>query len=143
MPERSDQQFHDTVRAITDLLDPRHFTRRSGGSLLLSVHEVATRMAEAGWRPPAHEVSTVADLEAVPEGTLVLRAGSVFGFARIGIDYDTGETSWAACDPFRHHWDLSTTEVVEQLQGHPAYIVDISTDHPRTHAHAHSPRSDS
>lgn len=51
MPERSDPRFHDTVRAITDLLDPRHCARRSGGSLMLSVREVATRMAEAGWRP--------------------------------------------------------------------------------------------
>lgn len=63
MPERSDQQFQDTVRAISDLLDPRHSARRSGGSIMLSVREVATRMAEAGWRPPAQEVGTVADPE--------------------------------------------------------------------------------
>lgn len=61
MPERSDQQFHDTVRAITDLLDPRHCARRSGGSLMLSVREVATRMAAAGWRPPAQNAPTITD----------------------------------------------------------------------------------
>lgn len=61
MPERSDPRFHDTVRAITDLLDPRHSARRSGGSLMLSVREVATRMAEAGWRPPAQNAPTITD----------------------------------------------------------------------------------
>ncbi|WP_257479067.1 hypothetical protein [Acidipropionibacterium jensenii] len=67
MPERSNPQFHDTVRAITDLLDPRHCARRSGGSLMLSVREVATRMAEAGWRPPTQNTPAIADPEATIE----------------------------------------------------------------------------
>lgn len=140
---QADHDYQDTCTAISELLDPRHFTRRSGGSLLLSVHEVATRMAEAGWRPPAHEVSTVADLEAVPEGALILRAGSIFGYARTHNDWDTGETRWTSSDPFRYRNDLATAEVAAELDltGSPAYVVDISTWNPRTHAH--SPRSDS
>jgi hypothetical protein len=71
MPERSDPRFHDTVRAITDLLDPRHSARRSGGSLMLSVREVATRMAEAGWRPPAQNAPTITDPKITVEDHIV------------------------------------------------------------------------
>lgn len=69
----------DDLAEITDLLDPRHCARRSGGSLMLSVREVATRMAAAGWRPPERVIDTVEELEALADETVIRdQAGDVF-----------------------------------------------------------------
>ena len=62
----------DDLCAIIDLLDPRHCARRSGGSLMLSVREVATRMAAAGRRTPASMIETEEELNSLPVGTVLV-----------------------------------------------------------------------
>lgn len=100
----------DDLAEITDLLDPRHCARRSGGSLMLSVREVATRMVAAGWRPPARTIETEEELEALPEGTVIRHAyGEVF--EKSGDDWFSTSEYWPV------HVQLPATVLWEPCDG--------------------------
>lgn len=85
---------------LVDLITLGAVTRHSFG-------QIADAILKAGWRPPMREVSTVEELETLPDGAVML---------------DSGEKIWRWRDS-RMWWDNEWWEMNDVLECGPFRVV--------------------